>query len=185
VILPVLRGTSKVTAALTGLLLVYWTVYAMEGMTTRLPISRVHELVISTLWMLPWTLLFCSGFEDLGKVTRQTWVSWVGMALVLILLYYLERHTTSAVVTKAVMPLVATVAGLLPHAIPRIGFVFTVCCLAAGIVGVGVLSFCLYTFFSEHAFATKGIAFVILVFGAASITTGVLSVPRFRPFRIG
>jgi hypothetical protein len=184
-IIPVLRGTSKVTAALTGLLLIYETVYAMEGMTTRLPMSRVHELVISTLWMLPWTLLFCSGFEDLGKVTRQTWVLWVGMALVLTLLYYFERHTASAVLTKATMPLVATVAGLLPHMIPRIGFVFTVCCLAAGIVGVAVLSFCLYTFFSEHSFATKGIAFVIFLFGAASITTGVLSVPRFRPARIG
>ena len=183
-ILPVLRGTSKVTAGLTGLLLVYGTVYAMEGMTTRLPMSRLHELVISTLWMLPWTLLFCSGFEDLGKVARQAWVLWVGMTLVLALLYYFERNTTSAILTKAAMPLLATVAGLLPHAIPRIRFVFTVCCLAAGIVGVVVLSFGLSTFFSKHSFATKGIAFVIFVFGIASLTTGVLSVAPLRPARI-
>jgi len=156
----------------------------MEGMTTRLPMSRLHELVISTLWMIPWTLLFCSGFEDLGKFSRQTWVLRVGMTLVLALLYYFERHTAGAVLTKVAMPLLATVAGLLPHAIPRIRFVFTVCCLAAGIVGVVVLSFGLFTFFSEHSFATKGIAFVIFLFGIASLTTGVLSVARPHPARI-
>jgi hypothetical protein len=183
--LPVLRGTSKVTAALTGLLLVYGIVYAMEGMTTRLPMNRLHELVITTLWMLPWTLLFCSGFEDLGKVTRQAWVLWVGMTLVLALLYYFERNTTSAVLTKAAMPLLATVGGLLPHAIPRIRFIFTVCCLAAGIAGIVVLSFALSTFFSpSHSFATQGIAFVIFVFGTASLTTGVLSVASLPPARL-
>src|SRR5438132_2003259 len=183
--LAVLRGTAKLTAGLTGLLLAYGIVYAMEGMTTRLPMSRLHELLISTLWMLPWTLLFCSGFEDLGKVTRQAWVLWVGMTLVLALLYYFERNTASAVLTKAAMPLLATVAGLFPHAFPRIRFVSTVCCLAAGIVGIAVLSFGLFTVFSEHSFATKGTAFVTFVFGIASLTTGVLSVASLRAAKLG
>ena len=179
--LAALRGTSKVTAGLTGLLLVYGIVYAMEGMTTRVPMSRLHELLIATLWMLPWTLLFCSGFEDFGKVTRQAWVLWVGMTLVLALLYYFERNTTSAVLTKAVMPLLATVAGLLPHAISRIRFIFTVCCLAAGVAGAVVLSLAFSAYFSGHSFATKGIASATLAFGIASLATGLLSVAAFRP----
>jgi hypothetical protein len=184
-ILPVLRGTSKITAGLTGLLLVYGIAYAMEGMTTRLPMSRFHEIVIATLWMLPWTLLFCSGFEDLGSLTRQAWVLWVGMTLVLGLLYCYEFNTTSTVLTKAAMPLLATVAGLLPDAIPRIRFIFTVCCLADGIAGIVVLGFALSTFFSpSHSFATKGVAVVIFVFGTASLATGVLSVAPLRPARL-
>jgi hypothetical protein len=179
--LSVLRGVSKVTAGLTGLLLVYGIVYAMEGITTRIPMSRLHELVITTLWMLPWTLLFGSGFEDLGKVTRRPWVFWVGMTLVSSLLYYYERNTTSAVLTKAAMPPLATVGGLLPHAIPRIRFIFTVFCLVAGIAGIVVLGLALSTFFSpSHSFATKGIGVVIFVFGTASLTTGVLSVTSLR-----
>ncbi len=182
--LPVL-GTSKITAGLTGLLLVYGITYAMEGMTTRLPTSRLHELVITTLWMLPWTLLFSSGFEDLGNVTRQAWVLWVGMTLVLALLYYFERNTTSTVLTKTAMPLLATVAGLLPHAIPRIKFIFTVCGLATGIVGIVVLSFSFSVYFSPgHSFATKEIAFVVFVFGTTSLTTGVLSVASLRKARL-
>ena len=183
--LAVLRGTSKVTAGLTGLLLVYGIVYAMEGMTTRIPMSRLHELVITTLWMLPWTLLFCSGFEDLSSVRRQAWLLWVGMTLVLGFLYYFERNTTSSLLTKAAMPLMATGAGLLPHAIPRIRFIFSVCCLATGIAGIVVLSFALSTYFSAgHAFATEGITLVIFVFGTASLTTGVLSVASFRKARL-
>jgi len=62
--LCLLRGISGVTAALTGLLLVYGVIYAMEGMTTRIPSSPSHELGITTLIMLPWMLLFSSGVED-------------------------------------------------------------------------------------------------------------------------
>jgi hypothetical protein len=106
-ILPLLRGVSKVMAGVSGLLLVYGITYAMEGMTTRLPETPIHELAVTTLWLLPWTLLLCSGFEDFGKAIRQDWVSWLGMTLVLAFLYYFERNTRSAALTKAAMPLLA------------------------------------------------------------------------------
>lgn len=53
--LRVLRAIASVVAAATGLILSYGAVYAMEGMTTRVPTSPVHELGITTLWMLPLT----------------------------------------------------------------------------------------------------------------------------------
>lgn len=183
-VLSVLRGISKVTAGLTGLLLVYGSVYALEGMTTRLPTSRLHELGITTLWMLPWTVLLCSGFEDWEKVRRQAWIMWVGMTLVLALLYYFEKHTTSAVLTKAAMPLLATVGGLLPHVIHRIRFIFTICCFAAGIAGIVVLSYVLYGLVSfTYSFAAGGITLVVLIFGTASLMTGLLSVTSLRHVR--
>jgi len=115
-ILPALRGISKFTAGVTGLLLVYEVVYAMESMTTRIP-NPWQELAITTLWMLPWTLLFCSGLEDFGIVTQKAWIFWVGTILALVLLYYFERNTTSTILTKAAMPVLAVSGGLLPHAI--------------------------------------------------------------------
>jgi peptidoglycan/LPS O-acetylase OafA/YrhL len=85
----VLRGISRVTAAVTALLLIYGISYAMEAMTTRLPDTSLHEFAIGTLWMFPWMLLFCSGLEDLGKATRRAWVFWAGLAVGIALLCYL------------------------------------------------------------------------------------------------
>jgi hypothetical protein len=59
--LRILRAITSAVAAATGLLLAYGITYAMEGMTTRVPVSQLHELGISTLWMVPWTILFCFG----------------------------------------------------------------------------------------------------------------------------
>ena len=172
------RGISRVTAAATGLLLVYGVVYAMEGMTTRIPMSPLRELGITTVWILPWTMLFCSGLDDFGTVTRQNWVFWAGVMLALAFLYYFERNTGSSIVTKAAMPLLATAAGLLPHVVRRIRFVFTVFSLAAGIAGLVVFYLVLAMLFSASAssFATKGIGVVVVAFGTASLATGVLSV---------
>jgi hypothetical protein len=69
--LRVLRAIASVVAAATGLILSYGVVYSMEGMTTRVPTSPLHEFGISTLWMLPLTILFCFGLEDFGAVTRR------------------------------------------------------------------------------------------------------------------
>ena len=176
-ILSVLQGLSKVTAALTRLLLVYGVTFAMEGMTTRLRMSRLHELAVPTLWMLPWALLLCSGLEDLGKATGQNWVLWSGVTLALIFLYYLERHTSDAVLTKVAMPLLAILIGLLPHVIRRISFVFVVFSLAAGIAGLVLSYFFLASrLISASTFATNEVAILVLSFVAASIATGVLSV---------
>jgi len=180
-ILWILRGISRVTAAATGLLLVYGTTYAMEGMTTRIPMRSLHELAITTLWMLPWMLLFCSGVEDFGRVARKAWIFWVGVTLASGFVYYLERHTTSSVITKAAMPLLVTVGGLLPHVIRRINFVFTVFSFAAGIAGLVILYLALPTLVSaSSSFANKESGFVIVGFGIASVATGVLSVVSLR-----
>ena len=61
--------------------------------------------------MVPWTILFCSGLEDFGAVTRRPWVLWAGAMLALILLYHFERNTSSRDVTKIGMPLLATAVG--------------------------------------------------------------------------
>ena len=172
-----LRGVFSVTATTTGLLLVYGIVYALEGMTTRIPITSPRELATTTLWMLPWMLLYCSGLEDFATVTRQASIFWLGLAPALAFLYFYERHTGSSVLTKVAMPLLATVGGLLPHVVRRIKFVFTLISLAAGIAGLVVLYFTVDTLVSStSSFATKGIGLVFVAFGTASVATGVLSV---------
>ena len=179
-ILPALRGISKFTAGVTGLLLVYEVVYAMESMTTRIP-NPWQELAITTLWMLPWTLLFCSGLEDFGIVTQKAWIFWVGTILALVLLYYFERNTTSTILTKAAMPVLAVSGGLLPHATRRIRFVFVICGLAAGIAGVFVLYFAFSTLLSStSSFANRGVALLIVAFGTSALATGVLAVVQLR-----
>src|SRR6266702_1987714 len=102
-----LRGALRVTAAIAGLLLVYGVTYAMEGMTTRLPMSTTRELATSTLWMLPWTLLFCSGFDYFATLAKRQWVFWIGSFLLLFFVYYYDRNTTISGLTKAVMPVSA------------------------------------------------------------------------------
>jgi hypothetical protein len=181
--LCILRGISRVTAALTGLLLVYGVIYTMEGMTTRIPISPVHELGITTLVMLPWTLLFSSGVEDLGPVMRQAWIFWLGITLSLALLYYFELNTSTSVLTKAAMPLLATAAGLMPHIVRRINFVFTVFSFAAGIGGLVLFYFVVSDRVygpSASSFSTRGVAITIVTFGVASVATGALSVATLR-----
>jgi hypothetical protein len=106
-ILWILRGISKVTAAITGLLVAYSFIYTIAAMTTRIP-TIPRELSVTTFWMLPWMLLFCSGVEDFGTVTRQAWVFWVGVGVGLAPLYYFENYTSDRILTKAAMPLLAT-----------------------------------------------------------------------------
>ncbi len=180
-ILSALRGIAKFTAGGTGLLLVYGVVYAMEGMTTRIPMNRWHELAMTTLWMLPLTLLFSSGLEDLANVTKRAWVFWVGTVLVVVLLYYFERNTTSTSLTKSAMPVLAAVGGLLPHAVLRIRFVFAVCSLTAGLAGVFVLYFVFSMLLSpKTSFANWGVGTIIIAFGISALATGVLAAVSLR-----
>jgi hypothetical protein len=178
--LQALRAISSVAAAVTGLLLVYDIIYAMEGMTTRVPMNPLHELGITTLWMLPWTMLFCFGLEDFGTVTRQAWVFWAGVILALAFLYYFERNTSSSIVTKTAMPLLAAAGGLMPHVIRRINLVFTVLSIAAGIAGLVVFYLAGTSYLSGSSFQNKSIGFVVLAFGTASLIAGVLSVALLR-----
>lgn len=180
-LLSALRGASKVTAAVTGLLLVYGITCAMEGMTSRIPTAPAHELVITTLYILPWMLLFCSGVEDLGTATRQQWVFWAGVVLGLIFLYYFEHFTTDSTLVKGAMPLIAITAGGIPHVIRRIRFLFTACSLAAGVAGLVALYFVVRVLVSwTTSFATKGIAFLFVAFATTSLATGVLSAVALR-----
>ena len=170
------RGILSIVAAATGLMLTYGFVYAMEGMTTRVPMTQLHELGISTLWMLPWTILFCFGLEDFDTVTRRPWVFWAGVILALILLYYLERNTSSGTVTKIGMPLLATTVGMLPHVIRRIRFVFIVFSIAFGVSALVLFYFVVNSHLSGSSFSTRGIGILVLCFGTSSLISGVLSV---------
>jgi hypothetical protein len=154
--LRILRAIASVVAAATGLLLAYGLIYAMEGMTTRVPVSQLHELEISTLWMVPWTILFCLGLEDFGAVTRRPWVFWAGAMLALILLYYFERNTGSGTVTKIGMPLLATAVGLLPHVVRRIHFVFITFTIAFGVAALVLFYFAASSYLYGSFFSTKG-----------------------------
>jgi hypothetical protein len=96
-------------------------------------------------------------------------------------LYYFERNTTSTLLTKVAMPMLATAGGLLPHIIRRIRLLFTFCSLVAGIAGLVVLSLVSNTLLSSaSSFASKGIAIIMVAFGTASLAAGALSVADVR-----
>jgi len=178
--LRILRAVASVVTAATGLLLAYGLVYAMEGMTTRVPISQLHELGISTLWMVPWTILFCLGLEDFGALARRPSVFWAGAMLALILLYYFERNTSSGAATKIGMPLLAMAVGLLPHVVRRIHFVFITFSIAFGVAALVLFYFAASSYLSGSFLSTKGMGFLVLTFGSSSFIAGVLSVALLR-----
>lgn len=173
------QGISRITAALTGLLLLYSIVFAMEAITTRVPVSAAYEIATETLLMLPWMLLFCSGVDEIGALAQRAWLYWVGAALGLAFIYYFERHTIGFMVTKTAMPLLAVAGGSLPHLIRRIGFVFTLCSLAAGGAGLAAFYWVLYCVLSGTRFATGGIAAPIVIFAATATASGVLAAISF------
>ncbi len=175
-----IRGLLRVTAAISGLLLMYGIVFAMEGLTTRIAISAVRELVITTLWMLPWMLLSCGGFDDFAAATKQHWLFWCGSSMMLVFIYYHERHTTSSGLTKMTMPLLVFILAVLPHVFPRISLVYTGLSTLGGVCGIVALYFVLRTFLSpKTSFANGAIASVIVAFSVSLLGAGILSVvPR-------
>lgn len=175
-----LRGMLKLTAAITALLLIYGISNAMDGMATRLPEAPLHELAHSTLWLLPWMLLFCSGLEDLGKTTWKAWAFWVGLAVGMALLYYLEHVTTDTALTKIAMPPAVIIGGLLPHFIRRIRFIYLFCSLAVGIMGLTVLYFEGIALLSGGSFASRTIGVLVATFVASSIAITALSAISLR-----
>lgn len=179
-ILLALRGLSRITAAVTGLLLLYGVAFTMDGMTTRIFASRGHEFVVTSLAMLPWTLLICAGLEDFQLVTRRRRVVWVGVFMALALLWYLEQYTTEAIITRVCAPLLAMAGGLLPLGIRYTKFIFPICSVAVSFPGAVVLYFVLFRFLDGAGFATEGADVVIILFGITSVITVPLTMVVLR-----
>ena len=172
----ILRGAARVLASMTGLLLVYGSIFALEGMTTRIPMAAARELAIVSLWTAPWMLLFCSGVEDLSIIIHKEFVLWLGVFAALLFLYYFDRYTSMSFLTKAAMPPLALGAGLLPHFVERVRFLFSLSSVAAGVVGGYVLYLVANTILSPSThLATKLIGVLIVTFGCAGITSGLLA----------
>jgi hypothetical protein len=173
----VLRGTARILAAATGFLLMYSITYALEGMSTRIPTTATWELANGVLWTAPWLLLFFSGLQDLVIVTGKPWVLWLGGFAALLFLYYFDHYTSLSLVTKAAMPPIVVGVGLIPHFIRKMGFLFVLSALAAGIAGVFVLYHIAPLLFSPTAHAaTKVIGASLVIFCLSGITSGVLTV---------
>jgi hypothetical protein len=175
VIKLLVRGALRATAAISGLLLVYGIKYTMEGETIRLPLNTTRELATSTLSMLPWMLLFCSGFDDFATLAKRQWVFWSGSFLLLLFVYYYDRNTSG--LTKAVMPSLACIGAVIPHVFRRVLLPYTICSVLAGTWGIVVLYFAFQTFLSpKTSFANGAISFVLVTFALTSLGAGVLSV---------
>jgi hypothetical protein len=175
-LVTILRGTARVLASITGLLLVYGTVFALEGMTTRITVAAARELATVSLWTAPWMLLFCSGVEDLSIISRKEVVLWLGVFAALLFLYYFDRYTSMSFLTKAAMPPLAVGAGLLPHFVKRIRFLFSLSSVAAGVFGGYVLYLVANTIMTPSThFASKFIGALIVTFGCAGITSALLA----------
>jgi hypothetical protein len=181
----ILRGTASILASMTGLLLVYGIIFALEGMTTRVPTSAAWELTTASLWTALWLLLFFSGLQDLVKMTHKQWVLWIGVVAALVFLYYFDRYTSLSLLTKAAMPPIATGLGLVPHFVKRMGFVFTLSSLAVGVMSATALYHFATTMLSPTAhFATRTIGALIVIFCVTGITSGLLvSVGLYRQTR--
>lgn len=180
-----LRGILSISAACSGVLLTYGLIYAMEGMTSRLPTLAVKELLIATVFMLPWTLLFCSGFHDLAEGTNRHWLFWGWTVLLLAFLYYLDRNTTEAELTKVGMPLLACLGAVVPHAFRRVAVIYSVVSVLFAICGIAMLYFVGQTLFTPgRSFTTPAIAGFMLFFPLTAIAAGVLAIStRFHRSR--
>ena len=152
----ILRGTARILAAATGLLLVYGITFALEGMTTRVPTTATRELAMGALWTAPWLLLFCSELQDVVIVTGKRWVLWFGVIAALLFLYYFDHYTSLSLVTKAAMPPIAVGFGLIPHFIRRMGSLFLLSSLTAGVGGGFVLFNIATTLFSPTSHFARG-----------------------------
>jgi hypothetical protein len=173
----ILRGTARIIAAATGLLLVYATVYALEGMTTRIPIIAARELVVVSLWTAPWMLLFFSGVEDFAIFSGREPLLWLGAAVALLFLYYFDWHTSLSFLTKTAMPPLAVAVGLVPHFVRQVKFLFVLSSVAAGAAGAFVLYHVANVMLSPTThFATTFIELGFVTFGVASIIVGVLAI---------
>jgi cytochrome bd-type quinol oxidase subunit 1 len=92
-------------------------------------------------------------------------------------LYYFDHYTSPSLVTKAAMPRIAVGLGLIPHFIRRMGSLFVLSSLAAGVGGGFVLFNIATTLFSPTShFATKVIGLPLVTFCLSAITSGVLTV---------
>ena len=177
VMVALVRGACQLIAAVSGLLLVFGLTYAMEGMTSRLPMGAAGELATVTAFMFPWTLLFCSGFHDLSKVLGREWIFWLGNLGVLAFLYYFNRYTADATLTKTAMPILACAVATIPHVLRRLSFFYSVLCVLFALCGIAILYFDIKTFVTPgHSFATPAIAALMGIFPLASITAGALSI---------
>ena len=172
-----LRGTARLLAAATGLLLVYGMTFALEGLTTRIPTTSGWELATTALWTIPWLLLFCSGLQDIVTVTRKQWVLWSGAIAALLFLYYFDYYTSLSLVTKAAMPPIAVGIGIIPHFIRRFGFLFVLSSLAAGVAGALVVYNVGATALSPTAhFATAVIRVLLVTFCVSGVASGILAI---------
>lgn len=175
------RGIFRIVAASSGLLLVVGIIYAMEGMTTRLPTTTFRELVVSTVCVVPWILLFCSGFDDLTRITKRPWLFWVGAVLVLTLVYYFVRNTSLQGFNKAAMPILACILAIQPHIFRRIALLYSVVSVAFGVCGLLVLFNSVEMYLRGGSFLNPPIAACEFSFAVCSIFAGALTIRRRVP----
>ena len=152
------RGILRIAAALSGLFLVFGIVYAMEGMSTRLPTTGFRELVVSTAFMVPWTFLFCSGLDDLMRITKHQWLFWAGFFLVLTLVYYFDRSTSLQGFNKAGMPILACILAIQPHIFRRVAWLYSLVSVVFGLCGILVLFYTVQANFRGSSFANRSTA---------------------------
>jgi hypothetical protein len=129
------------------------------------------------LWTTPWLLLFCSGLQDVVIATGKRWVLWFGGIVAILFLYYFDHYTSLSLVTKAAMPPIAVGIAMIPYFIKKMGFLFVLSSLAAGVAGAFVLYSVAATLVSPTAhFATKVIGALLMTFCLSGITTGMLAI---------
>jgi hypothetical protein len=170
------RAILRMAAASTGLLLVFGIVYAMEGMTTRLPTAAVRELVISTIYLLPWTILFCSGFDDLVQITKREWLFWAGLVFMVAFVYLLNRNTSLQGFNKAGIPILACAFAIQPHIFRRIALLYSLVAVLFGLCGVAVLFYVVQTYYRGGSFVTRSTSACVFLFATSSIGAAALSI---------
>lgn len=166
---------ARVIAAAAGLLLVYGWIFALAGMTTRLPSTLAKEVGLTSLWTTPWMLLFFSGVIDLSIAARKNFVLWAGIVAALLFLFYFGRYTSLSALTKIASPFIAVIAGVLRHFVRQIRFLFALCSVTAALAGAFVLYHVTSILLSPSTrFATKT-GLLMVAFCVRSILAGSLA----------
>lgn len=167
------RGISQLVAAASGLVLVFGATYAMDGMASRLPTGATREMVTITTFMLPWTLLFCSGLHDLSRTARREWIFWSGCLFLVAFLFFFNQYTAEARLTKLAMPWLACGLATLPHVLRRLSFAYSAVCSFIALCAIVVLYLDVRAFMSGSSFATSTIAALMVAFGLAGTIGGI------------
>jgi hypothetical protein len=167
-----IRGAARIVAAVTSCVLLYGAVYALEAMTTRVPVSQAHSLASFLLYSFPFALLALAGVRDL--VSSR--FSFALAAILLTALFAFLNWFTSDFLTTRILGPIATIA--LASTLLNFRPLRWLAGAMSLISAVGGIGLAVYILRMTGRWATRAIELQVWAFILSSVLAGVLSLKR-------